>query len=123
MKQALAALLLVTVASPAFAKPRLKSYSVSCDNVWAAVKSATAPPHYNFAQLDDSQKKRIVSTGNTVSGKRYLDITLTGSGDTCTVAVGGNFSGLAHDDKGDLYKRIDEALTETSTQAPAEPKK
>jgi hypothetical protein len=110
MRQTFIALAVLVVASPAFAKPRLKTYQVSCDHVWAAVKIASAPPHYNFAQLDDAQKKGMISTGNDFSGKRYLDITLTGSGETCTVAVGGQYSGIAHDDKGDLYKRIDEAL-------------
>jgi hypothetical protein len=118
MKQFLIALVLITFASPVFAKPKEQVFAASCDRVWSAVKIATAPPHYNFAQLDDAQKKGIVSTGNAVSGKRYLDITLTGSGETCTVALGGNFSGITHNDKGDLFKRIEEALA----QAPSEKK-
>jgi len=123
MKRTLIVLVLTLTASPAFAKPKEKTYPANCDRVWAAVKRATAPPHYNFAQLDDAQKKGIVSMGNTFSGKRYLDITLTGSGDTCKVAIGGNFSGLVHNDKGDLFKRIDEAVTETSSESKTEPKK
>jgi hypothetical protein len=121
MKPALAVLFLATFAIPAFAKPREKVYAASCDHVWAAVKLASAPPHYNYAQLDDAQKKGIISTGNTFSGKRYLDITLTGSGDTCTVAIGGNFSGITHDDKGDFYKRIDEALSAPPAAAADKP--
>ena len=108
----------------AFAKPKLRIFQASCDQVWGAVKKATAPPHYNFAQLDDAQKKGIVSTGNTLTGKRYLDITLTApTPDTCSVALGGQFSGLTHDDKGDLYTRIDEALKSAAapTSQPATP--
>jgi hypothetical protein len=101
---------LIFLAPAAAAGPKTKAYPANCDRVWAAVKTATAPPHYNFAQLDDAQKKGLISTGNNLSGKRYLDLTLSGSGDTCTVAIGGNFSGLVHNDKGDLFKRIDEAL-------------
>ena len=103
-------------ANPVFAKPKEQVFAASCDRVWSAVKIATAPPHYNFAQLDDAQKKGIVSTGNAVSGKRYLDITLTGSGETCTVALGGNFSGITHNDKGDLFKRIEEALAQAASE-------
>jgi hypothetical protein len=114
-------LILAFASTPMLAKPKDQTYPASCDRVWAAVKVATAPPHYNFAQLDDTQKKGLVSTGNTLSGKRYLDITLTGSGDTCTVAVGGNFSGLAHNDKGDLFKRIEDALTGSSPVAKTSP--
>jgi len=115
MKHKYLFLLVVLAASPTYGKPKEKTYQGSCDRVWAAVKKAVAPPHYNYAQLDDSQKKGIVSTGNTFSGKRYLDITLTGGGDTCTVAIGGNFSGVTHNDKGDLFARIDEAMTETTS--------
>ena len=124
MKYILIAVVLALLASPVIAKPKEKTYPANCDRVWAAVKLATAPPHYNLFQLDDTQKKGIVvSMGNTFLGRRYLDITLTGSGDTCKVAIGGNFSGLVHNDKGDLFKRIEEALTETPPESKPEPKK
>jgi hypothetical protein len=103
MKYTVIVLALALTVSPAFAKPKEKTFPASCGRVWAAVKRATVPPHYNFAQLDDAQK-------------RYLDITLSGTGDTCTVAIGGNYSGLVHNDKGDLFKRIEEALAETSSE-------
>lgn len=123
MKRFLIALVLMAFANPVFAKPKEQVFAASCDRVWSAVKIATAPPHYNFAQLDDAQKKGIISTGNAFSGKRYLDITLTGSGETCTVALGGNFSGITHNDKGDLFKRIEDALAQVpSEKKPAEPK-
>ncbi len=108
----------ITLIRPALAKPKERPYPANCDRVWTAVKVATAPPHYNFAQLDDSQKKGIVSTGNFATGKRLLDITLTGTGDACTVAIGGSFSGLAHNDKGDLFERIKDALVEIPETIP-----
>jgi hypothetical protein len=98
---------------PAFAKPKAKTYPASCDRVWSAVKRASVLSQYNFAMLDDAQKKGILSTGNNLSGKRNLDITLTGTGDSCTVAIGGIFSGLVHNDKGDLFNRIEEGVMET----------
>jgi hypothetical protein len=122
MKRFLFVVILTAFASTAFAKPKEQVYAASCDRVWAAVKVATGPPHYNFAQLDDAQKKGIVSTGFSLS-KRYLDITLSGSGETCTVAVGGTFSGLAHNDKGDLFKRINDALAQVPTEKAPEAKK
>ena len=113
------------VSSPiAFAKPKEKIFQANCDQVWGAVKKATAPPHYNFAQLDDAQKKGIVSTGNSWSGKRYLDISPTApTPDTCTVALGGQFSGITPDDNGDLFARIEEVLKSTAppTSQPATP--
>lgn len=111
-------LALVIAAVPAMAKPRVKIFSNNCDRVWAAVKVATGPPHYNFAQLDDAQKKGIVSTGNSLTDKRYLDITLTSPTPTsCSVAVGGEYSGLIHNDKGDLFSRIQDALQAGVTTA------
>jgi hypothetical protein len=98
------------VSGSAMAKPKTQSYPASCDRVWQAVKRASVPPHYNFSLWDEANKKGIVSTGNNLSGKRNLDITLTGTGDACTVAVGGMFSGLVHNDKGDLFKRISREL-------------
>jgi len=119
MRKILMVLLLGLVASPVFAKPKTKVYSTNCTRVWAAVKKAAALPVYHFSDLDDAQKKGIVSTGNAFTGNRYLDITLTGTGETCTVAVNGNYSGLEHDDKGDLYKRIDAALATIPDEAAA----
>ncbi len=109
---------LTTTSAVAFAKPKVKTYPQNCSQVWTAVKTATASSHYNFAQLDDAQKKGLVSTGNNLTGKRYLDITLTSpTPDTCDVAVGGIFSGFAHDDKGDLFGRIEEALKSPAPSA------
>jgi pectin methylesterase-like acyl-CoA thioesterase len=110
MKRFYSLILTLALAGTAFGKPKEKVYAASCDRVWAAVKIATAPPHYNFATYNDAEKKAMVSTGNNWSGKRYLDITLSGQGDSCTVAVGGQFSGITHNDKGDLFKRIQDAL-------------
>ncbi len=54
-----------------------------------------------------------------MSGKRYLNITLTGSGETWDAALGGNFLGITHNDKGrPISKRIEEA----ARQAPSEKK-
>ena len=114
MNQRFFVLALTLIAIPVFAAPKSQAYPASCGRVWAAVKRVAVPPHYNFAMLDDAQKKGIVSTGNNLSGKRNLDITLSGTGDSCTAAIGGTFSGLAHNDKGDLYARIEKELTSPS---------
>jgi hypothetical protein len=110
MKRTLLLLILSIAATPAVAGTREKTYPVGCDRLWAAIKATSVPPRYNYAVLDDGQRKGVVSTGSGLSGKRYLQISLAGSGDTCTLAIDGVFSGLAHDDKGDLLKRVDEAL-------------
>lgn len=50
-------LLLAITSAPLVAGPKQKTFVTNCDRVWSAVKRATAPPHYNFAMLDDAQKK------------------------------------------------------------------
>lgn len=120
MKTPVIGLILVAAASPALAKPATRTYSRSCAQVWQVVESTpTGPGHpYSSSMLDDKRLKAEFVTGHGAwTGKRTLYLTLSGSGDTCTVAIEGVFSGLAHDDKGDLFKRIERALSEDSPQA------
>jgi len=126
MKYTLIVLVLALAASPAFAKPRTKTYRSSCERIWKVVESIpTGPGHpYSSSMLDDKRLKAQFVTGHgALTGKRTLYLTLSGTGDTCEVAVEGVFSGLAHNDKGDLFKRIEEALTETPPESKPEPKK
>ena len=118
MKTLLIALILLVAASPALAKPATKTYPRSCAQVWQVVESTpTGPGHpYSSSMLDDKRFKAEFVTGHGAwTGKRTLYLTLSGTGDTCTVAIEGVFSGLAHDDKGDLFKRIDKALSESNS--------
>ena len=102
---------LACAATLASAAPNKKTFPADCETVWAAVKRATAPPHYNFAMFSDAEKKGIVSTGSAFTGKRTLDITLLGAGDSCTVAIGRLVPLMSfNDDKGDLFKRIEEQI-------------
>jgi hypothetical protein len=101
-------------AVPALAKPATKTFPVSCDRLWQAVTSIpTGPSHpYSSSMFDDKRMKAQFVTGHGAwTGKRTMYLTLSGSGETCELAVEGVFSGLAHNDKGDIFKRIDEALT------------
>ena len=108
---------LALLALPLIAAPQKKTLPYSCDQVWAAVKRASIPPHYTFAMLDDAQKKGIVSTGTRFSGQRNLDIALSASGDKCTVSVFGAWSGIQNDDKGDLFKRLEAEIKTPSPDA------
>ena len=104
---------LLFAAVPAFAKPATKTYAHSCAQVWQAIESTpTGPGHpYSSSMLDDKRHKAEFVTGHGVlTSKRTLYVSLSGSGDSCTVAIEGVFSGLAHNDKGDLFKRIERAL-------------
>jgi hypothetical protein len=116
-------LILVVVANPVFAKPATKTYPHSCEQIWQIVESTpTGLGHpYSSSMLDDKRLKAEFVTGHGAwTGKRTLYLTLSGTGDMCTVAIEGVFSGLAHNDKGDLFKRIEQGLPETSSKSPKE---
>ncbi len=105
--------LVVLAPIPLLAKPATKTFPVSCDRLWQAVTSIpTGPGHpYSSSMLDDKRMKAEFVTGHGAwTGKRTMYLTLSGSGDTCELAVEGVFSGITHNDKGDFFKRIDEAL-------------
>ncbi|TMI88340.1 MAG: hypothetical protein E6H00_12975 [Bacillati bacterium ANGP1] len=93
------------------AKPRVKVFPVSCARVWKAVETVANGKDYSSSMLDDKRMKASLVTGHGAwTGKRTMYLSLQGSGDSCSVSVEGIFSGLAHNDKGDLFKRIEEGL-------------
>jgi hypothetical protein len=107
----LVVLTLLFPACAAQAKPRTKTYAVSCERLWKAVEDVANGKEYSSSMLDDKRYKAELVTGHgNWTGKRTLYITLTGSADTCEAAIEGVFSGITHNDKGDLFTRLDEAL-------------
>jgi len=111
----LACLLLSTLG---FAKPKpaTRTYKVSCSEVWKVTK-VVVREHYDVLNLNDQEQAGSFTTGSIWSGVRPIAFSLSGTGDTCTVSVTGHFSGLIHDDKGDFFRRIQEALNEATSNA------
>jgi hypothetical protein len=105
-------LLLLLLPTTGIAKPRTKVYPVSCEKVWRAVE-AVAKEHYNqsLSVLDNQKLRADLTIGkhSFATAPRTINLSLAPSETGCEVAIDGNFSGLAHNDKGDLFKRIDEA--------------
>ncbi len=93
-------------------KPATKVYPVSCETLWTATKKAVSN-HYDVLSLDDKEQAGSFTTGSIWSGIRPLAFHLEGTGKSCTVYVTGHFSGITHNDKGDLFKRIEEQLKST----------
>jgi hypothetical protein len=48
--------------------------------------------------------------GGTLGGKRTNSLVLNSQGDKCEMQVQTAYSGVIHDDYGDLKKRVDESL-------------
>ncbi|HZP31893.1 MAG TPA: superinfection immunity protein [Candidatus Acidoferrales bacterium] len=96
----------------AHAKPRTKVYPMACDKVWRAVeKIADSKQFYTSSMLDDKRMKAEFVTGHgNWTGKRTLYLELSPANEGCQAALEGVFSGIIHDDKGDLFTRLDDAL-------------
>lgn len=91
-------------------KPTTKDFSAPCSTVWDAAK-AVVPKHYEVLNLTDQSQSGSFNIGNgIITGRRALSFSLSGTGDVCTISITGHFSGLANNDKGDFFKRIQAEL-------------
>jgi hypothetical protein len=91
-------------------KPTTKDFAAPCSTVWEAAK-AVVPKHYEVLNLTDQSQSGSFNIGNgVITARRALSFSLSGAGDVCTVSVTGHFSGLANNDKGDFFKRIQAEL-------------
>lgn len=97
-------------------KPKTKTYPASCATVWEVTK-ATVQEHYDVLSLNDQTQSGSFTTGSAWTGVRPVSFSLSGTDNSCTVAVTGHFSGLIHNDKGDFFKRIEEDLNRRAVQA------
>ena len=134
MKVAVAALMLLALALPAFgagSKTYKTTYPVPCSEVWGAVKVALGnPDNYKDVQSDDDKMTADYNVKHSIhwsvigavnQGKNH--VTLSPIGTTCEMSVVSMYSGLSHNDQGDFKKRVDEALAKLKESNPAEPAK
>ena len=91
-------------------KPATKVFSLPCVQVWEGAKDAVQS-NYDVLTLNDQTRSGSFTTGSFWTGVRALTFALRGTSDSCTVSVTGHFSGFLHNDKGDFFRRIQDALT------------
>ena len=117
MKAAIAFILLF-FATAAFSKPKpaTRIYPAPCAQVWDATKAAVQD-HYDVLNLNDQNMSGSFTTGSVWTGVRPIAFSLLQTEKGCQVSVTGHFSGLIHNDKGDLFKRIQKSLDATSKVA------
>ena len=92
----------------------MRTYTVPCADLWRVAKQ-TVKTYYQVLSLDNEEQLGSFTTGTTFSGVRTLTFSLSGTGDSCAVAVTGHFSGVTHHDKQDFFSRIEETLKGEST--------
>jgi hypothetical protein len=115
------ALMLASVAGPAFGKTHKEMYTVSCTVLWPAVKDTLRNSgKYGIIGIDNTEMTASFNIGGSWTGKRINSVVLNGKGDACEMQVQTAFSGLANNDAGDFKKRVDESLAKLQA-APAKP--
>lgn len=112
MKALIAALALLATAGIATAGPTTKTFSRSCDSVWAAEQATLNDGQYRTISLSKEDRTASFVAGGFWGGERTMSSTLSGSGEGCTLTVQSHFSGLAHHDAPDFIKRVESALSD-----------
>jgi len=122
-------LLVLALAVPSFGKTYKSNYSVSCSDVWSAVKDTlNNPDNYTVTASDDAQMTASYEVKHAahvnISGallQRTNRVKLVTSGAGCEMQVISNYSGWEHNDQGDFKQRVDDALTKVKAAPPAQP--
>ncbi len=120
MKQLIAALFVLVLAAPGFAKTHSEMYSVSCATLWPAVKDTLRNSgKYGILAIDKDEMTASFVIGGTAGGKRINSVVLNGKGDSCEMQVQTAYSGLIHNDEGDFKTRVDQSLAKLKDSPPA----
>ena len=122
---AMAALMLLIVAGPSFAKTHKEMYSVSCGVLWPAVKDTLRNSgKYGILGIENTEMTASFVIGGTLTGKRINSVVLNTKGDSsCEMQIQTAFSRLGNNDAGDFKKRVDASLAKQQPPpaAPANP--
>ena len=131
MKFAVAVLLALTLALPAFGKTSKNTYPVPCSDVWGAVKDVLGnAENYNVEESNDTLMTAAYKVKHsvhvTITGaalQRTNHVALVSKGAECEMQVKSNYSGFEHDDSGDFRKRVEESFAKLKDSKPSEPAK
>jgi hypothetical protein len=117
-----AVLMLLTVASPSFAKTHKDMYSIPCTTLWSAVKDTLRNSgKYGIIGIDNTEMTASFNIGGTLAAKRTNSVVLNAKGDSCEMQVQSAYSGFTSNDAGDFKKRVDASLAQSQSAAPAPP--
>ena len=125
MKRFVLLILLLTLALPALAKTHKDVYNVPCSVLWPAVKDTLRNSgKYGIIGIDNEEMTASYNIGGTLGGKRTNSVVLNSKENSCEMQVQTAYSGITHDDAGDLKKRVDESLVKlqgAQTNSPVKP--
>jgi hypothetical protein len=124
MKRFVLAILLLTLAVPAFASTHKELYNVPCSELWRAFKDTLKNSgKYGIIGIDNTEMTASYNIGGNLTGKRVNSAVLNSkdNGNSCELQVQTAYSGLMNDDAGDLKKRVDESLAKLKAAPPEGP--
>jgi hypothetical protein len=102
----------LAVAVPGFAKTHKEMFDVTCTALWPAVKDTLRNSgKYGIIGIDSTEMTASYNIGGFLGGKRINSLVLNPKGNSsCEMQVQTSYSGLEHNDVGDLKKRVQESL-------------
>ena len=111
VKRLVLVILLLCVAVPTFAKTHKDVFNVPCSVLWPAVKDTLRNSgKYGIIGIDNTEMTASYNIGGTLGGKRTNSLVLNSKENNCEMQLQTAYSGLEHNDAGDLKKRVDESL-------------
>lgn len=124
-KPFIAALILLSISIPAFAKPNQDIYPVSCNELWAAVKDTLGNPgNYGVLVMDDSEQ----TASFTVTGATRVlinSVALIDRDNGCEMQLKAKDTGFGIGDEAAFRKRLNRSLAKlkSAKAMPAQPSK
>jgi hypothetical protein len=103
-----------------FAKTHHDNYTVPCDVLWRAVKDAIRNSgKYGIIGIDNEEMSISYNIGGTMGGKRVNSVMLNRTSEsTCEMQTQTAYTGLIHNDAGDMKERVEKSLAKFSEAAP-----
>jgi hypothetical protein len=120
---AVAALMVLMVVAPSFAKTHSEMYSVPCTTLWPAVKDTLRNSgKYGIMSLENTEMAASYSMGmGSVGQKRINSVSLNSRGESCEMVIQSGFGGWGTNDAGDFKKRVDASLEKLKSGPPVAP--
>jgi hypothetical protein len=113
MKRILLLLLMLSLAGPAFASTHRDTFSVSCNELWRAVKDTLRNSgKYGIIAIDNTEMTASYNMGGNLMAKRTNSAVLNSkdNGASCELQIQTAYSGLGNNDAGDMKKRVEESI-------------
>jgi len=112
-------LLLLTFASPGFAKTHKDMFEAPCEKLWAALRDTLRNSgKYGIIGIDNSEMTASCNIGGFLTGKRINSVVLNAKGNSCEMQTQTSFSGLINHDYDDMKKRVQQSLDNLKSSPP-----